>query len=170
MFPSLINCSSPLSLMRSNSSLELQHIFLFFLYVGLRASRCNSYYGLSFHSLQGKCQVSVRSGSPALQIGSECKVGVLRGDIPGMLWFSYSSTLRRGMCLGGRWQMRLYSWLLLTWLPASLGSPASVRRISMAAVPSPSKELRYAWLSGEWGHEKCSGFLPDKMFPISTGH
>lgn len=168
MFPSLINCSSPLSLTGSNSSLELQHIFLFFLYIGLRASRCNSHYGLSFHSLQGKGQVSVRSGSPALQIWSACKVGILQGDIPGMLWLSYSSTLRRGMYLGGRWQMRLYSWLLLTWLPASLGSPASVRCIAMAAVPSPSKELRFHATPGSLENEgvrSAPGFCQRKCSP-----
>lgn len=55
-----------------------------------------------------------------------------------------SADLRGGVHLGGgrEWQVRLYSWLLLTWLTSPLGSPASARLIAMASYLSSSTENR----------------------------
>lgn len=56
----------------SNSAVKLQYLFLFFVYIGQKALKCNLYYVLSFHFLAGQVPRSRR----VYALGTSDRVGI----------------------------------------------------------------------------------------------
>lgn len=160
MFLSLINCPFHAFLV-SNSAVELQYSFLFFLCISQRAFRYNSQYFRAFFLLSSRARAKFPAGLcpctsdmvkvPGERHGVTCDLrhtlaltmaSICGSRVSGPPFITYtamvmsSADLRGGVHLGGgrEWQVRLYSWLLLTWLTSPLGSPASARLIAMASV------------------------------------